>query len=287
MAEGGRPEVTDKLKGRSGTSSAAGEERYPDPSGLYQQWFGALEGSRDGEKEATMSPAELGELWKRWFEATMKPRGGAAEVEDGPPDVMKSLRAEMAEDVSAKMLSGETLPEDPLRFFLQWYNDTEERWAEAADELLRKDEALTEAGRSLEVYARSYRELLRVSEEGSKNIGVPSRSDVTRVAKLVVLVEDKVDRIEEAFEEFIHGDSEPVTAEALTGAVDKLDERMNRLESKMDHILTALERIEAGGGQDSGASRGSATKKDHRTARESSADRTKEKGTRANSPGYS
>ncbi len=269
--------MTDKVKGRSATSSPVGEKRRSDPSGLYRQWFDAVEGSLDGKKEVTISPAELGELWKRWFEATIKPRGGAKEMESGLPGSMESLWAEMAEDVSAKMLSGETLPEDPLRFFLQWYDDTEVRWAKAADEILRKDEALAEVGHSLEAYARSYRELLRVSEEGSKNLVVPTRSDVTRVAKLVVLVENKVDRIEEAFDEFIHGDSEPATAGALAEAVDNLEERMNRLEGKMDRILAALERIEAGGEQDPEASPGPAVEKDHRPSKESSgADRNKD-----------
>jgi hypothetical protein len=88
-----------------------------------------------------------------------------------------------------------------------------------------------------------------------------------------VLVENKVDRIEEAFEEFIHGDSEPATA----GAVDNLEERMNRLEGKMDRILAALERIEAGGEQDPEASPGPAVEKDHRPSKESSgADRNKD-----------
>ncbi len=280
--------MTDKVNGHSATSSAAGEKRRPDPSGLYRQWFGALEGSLDGKEEATISPAELGELWKRWFEATIKPRGGATEIEDGLPGSIESLWGEMAEDVSAKMLSKETLPEDPLRFFLQWYNDTEERWSEAADELLRKSEVLEQVGHSIEAYARSYRELLRVSEEGSKNLVVPTRSDVTRVAKLVVLVENKVDRIEEAFEEFIHGDSEPATAGALAGAVDNLDERMNRLEGKMDRILAALERIEAGGAQDDPeASPGPGMEKDHRAARESGADLNKERSAGANTPGSS
>ncbi len=55
--------MTDKVKGRSATSSPVGEKRRSDPSGLYRQWFDALEGSLDSKKEVTISPAELGELW--------------------------------------------------------------------------------------------------------------------------------------------------------------------------------------------------------------------------------
>jgi hypothetical protein len=159
---------------------------------------------------------------------------------------MASLWEEMAEDISQKMLSEEALPEDPLRFFLQWYNDTNERWSKTADELLRKGEVLESASHFFETHARSYGKLRRTGEEGLNNLQISTRSDVARVGRLVVVVENKVDRMEEAFEEFIHGDSEPATA----GAVGSLEERMDRLEGKMDRILDALEKMEAGSDPD-------------------------------------
>lgn len=211
--------MTDEAKDRPNASSPAGEEQHPDPYGLYRRWFDISEEARNAANEGTVNRAEIRDLWRRWFETTISPLNGAAEAKSGFPDSVASLWTEMAEDVSAKMLSEESLPEDPLRFFLQWYNDTEERWSEAADELLRNDEVLEESVRGLETSARSYQELRHASEEGLKNLQVPTRSDVARVAKLVVGVEDKVDRIEEAFEEFIYGDSEPATA----GSVGSLE----------------------------------------------------------------
>lgn len=232
--------MTNEVNTHAG-SPAGHEKRYSVPYDLYRRWFNVSEGAWDGTNEGTISSAELEELWKRWFEATARkddiPRAG-----NGFVDSLAPLWAEMAKDVSAKMLSGETLPEDPLRFFLQWYNATSERWSREADELLRKDEVLEETSRFFETYVRSHGQFRRVAEEGSNNLRVPTRSDVARVARLIVLVENKVDQIEEAFEEFIHGDSEPATAEA----VDSLEERMDRLEGKMDRILVVLEKIEAG-----------------------------------------
>ena len=268
--------MTDKSEGRSATSSPTGENRYPDPSGLYRRWFDASEGTLNVEKEGSISPAELEELWKRWFGATAPRESG-----------MESLWTEMAEDISAKMHSGENLPEDPLRFFLRWYKDTEERWSEAADELLRKSEILDQASHYIETYAHSYQELRRASEEGSKNLQVPSRLDISRVAKLVVVVENKVDRIEEAFEEFIHGDSEFATAGAVAKAVGSLEERMDRLESKMDHILAALESIGAGGKPDPDGLPGPARGKSHRTAGESNAGADESSNNGANGLGCS
>jgi polyhydroxyalkanoic acid synthase PhaR subunit len=215
--------------------STIGEKLYSDPYGLYRRWLGASEDVRDEANEGEVSSTELGELWRRWFEATAGPRSEALEPENGFMDEMAPLWKEMADDVSAKMLSGDSLPEDPVRFFVQWYNETEERWSETADELLRRDEILESMSRFFETYARSEAELRHASEEGLKNRRVPTRSDVARVAKLVVVVENKVDRIEEALEELAHDDS--------GAAVNSLEERMDRLEGKMDRILAALGKL--------------------------------------------
>jgi polyhydroxyalkanoic acid synthase PhaR subunit len=232
--------VADEENAHMTADSTTDEKLYSDPYGLYRRWLGATEDVRDEANEGEVSSTELGELWRRWFEATAGLRSEALEVENGFMDHMAPLWKEMADDVSAKILSGESLPEDPVRFFVQWYNETEERWSETADELLRRDEILESMGRFFETYARSEAELRHASEEELKNRGVPTRSDVARVAKLVVVVENKVDRIEEALEELAYGDSGPATAEA---AVNSLEERMNRLEGKMDRILAALGKL--------------------------------------------
>lgn len=232
--------MADEENKRAAAESVTGEKRYPDPYGLYRRWLGVSEDVRDEAYEGEVSSTELAELWRRWFETTNGLRNGTSEAENGFTNSMAPLWKEMADDISAKMLSGESLPEEPVTFFLRWYNETEERWSETADRLIRRDEVLESMGRFFETYARSEAESRQASEEGLKNRGVPTRSDVTRVAKLVVVVENKVDRIEEALEDLVQGDSGSATAGA---AVNGLEERMDRLEGKMDRILTALERL--------------------------------------------
>ena len=232
--------MADEENKRTAAESVTGEKRYPDPYGLYRRWLGVSEDVRDEAYEGEVSYTELAELWRRWFETTNGLRNGTSEAENGFTNSMAPLWKEMADDISAKMLSGESLPEEPVTFFLRWYNETEERWSETADRLIRRDEVLESMGRFFETYARSEAESRQASEERVKNLGVPTRSDVTRVAKLVVVVENKVDRIEEALEDLVRGDSGSATAGA---AVNGLEERMDRLEGKMDRILTALERL--------------------------------------------
>lgn len=239
--------MTNEAEAQTAAGSPSDEKRYPDHHGLYQRLFDVLGGVRDGEhEEGTVSSAELEELWRRWFEAMAGTRGETTKEKNGFVDSITPLWAEMAEDLSQKMLSEETLSEDPLRFFLRWYKDTNERWSKAADELLKKDEVLESTSQFFESRTRSYGEFRRATEKSLNNLRIPTRSDITWLARLVVVVENKVDRIEEAFEEFIYGDSEPASARAIGG----LEERMDRLEDKMDRMLTALEKIEAGGKRD-------------------------------------
>jgi polyhydroxyalkanoic acid synthase PhaR subunit len=275
--------VADEAKDRPAASSPTGEKQRPDPYGLYRRWFGLSEDTHNTANEGTINRAEIRKLWRRWFETMVPHLNGAAESKSGFPDSVASLWAEMAEDVSAKMLSEESLPENPLRFFLQWYNDTEERWSEAADEILRNDEVLEKVVSDFETSTRSYQELRHASEEGLKKLQAPTRSDVARVAKLVVVVENKVDRIEEAFEEFVYGDSELATA----GAVGSIEERMDQLEGKMDRIIDALERIGTGEEPGSGTSPGAATEKDRHAAGEPDTAHNEASSIGANAPGYS
>ena len=238
--------MADEENKHTAAESVTGEKRYSDPYGLYRRWLGVSEDVRDEAHEGEMSSTELADLWRRWFEATNGLRNGTSEAENEFTSSMAPLWKEMADDISAKMLSGESLPKEPVKFFVRWYNETEDKWAETAEELIRRDEILESMGHFFETYARSEAESRQASEEELKNRGAPTRSDVARVAKLVVVVESKVDRIEKALEDLVQGDSGSATVGAT---VNGLEARMDRLEGKMDLILTALERLE-GDGQD-------------------------------------
>ncbi len=228
-------------------SEESKEKRYPDPYGLYRRWFEASENGQAWTYGETVNSEELGELWERWFETMRGTINRGIGTQDNLAESMSPLWEEMAGELREEMISERDPPEDPARLFVRWYRANSERWSEVAEQHLRKDEVLESTGRFLEAYASTHKQLRRISEEGSKNLRLPTRSDVARVAKLVVVVEDKVDRIEEAFEEFIHGDSDPATA----AAVDSLERRMGQLEGKMNRILDALEKLGARGDEES------------------------------------
>ena len=64
----------------------------------------------------------------------------------------------------------------------------------------------------------------------------------------MIALEDKVDRIEEAFEDFEYGYTEPASSES----VQQLEDRMDRIEGKLDQLISAMGQSSAGntsGGQ--------------------------------------
>lgn len=217
-----------------------GEKRYTDPYILYRRLLDALGDRGDGEM---LDPEEIRELWRHWFEVMLGPQGENANTKNEFVGGMSPVWEEMARELRDEMLSEGSPPEDPVRYFVEWYRANGERWSETADQILRKKEFSEQAGRFFEAYARSYKQFRHRSEERLKGLNIPTSSDVARVAKLIVVVENKVDKIEEAFEEFIYSDSKPAAA----GEVEDLRERMDRLENKMDQILAAVEKLGTSG----------------------------------------
>lgn len=233
--------MADEFGGHGREGSHPGEGgRYADPYGLYRRWFETRGGEAGSSTGSSVGADEIEEMWRHWFRETARGFRRTSPFGGGSAESLGPLWDRMARSMRDEVVSLGGLPEDPVEFFLRWYEATSKEWAEAAEKLLGEDEFLRSNARIGEDAARSYRELKRASEEGLKQLQVPSRSDLAGVAKLVVGVEDKLDRVADAFGEFVYGGSEPATAESVRG----LEERMDRLEDKMDRILAALEKGE-------------------------------------------
>ena len=252
-------------------------EGYSDPFGLYRQWF---EGAEIVRRQMTGAPAANGtesagkadprELWRRWFDASVESWEKSAELGGEMLNVTPRY-FEMLEQARTNLMSAGSFPKDPLEFAVQWYNATSGPFSEFIQDVIEREEFLEPASEWLEHYASFYKLFARRSEEYLKSLQVPVRSDITRVAGLVVALEDKVDRLEEAFEEFEYGYAKPATAEEL----GELEKRFDRVEGKLDRLLAALEN----GNAQNGAPE--ATDAARRKARELGVDLTEIVGTGA------
>jgi len=291
----------------------AGQGNQMDPYGLYRQWFNSLEdfqemlfdggfrspaaALRDGSGSSTpvidpsaaaQNPAvaaqpavdavkgqavEAQNLWKQWFEASQEFWQKAAKVGEEAVDLTPRWFA-MLDQIRNNLLSAEGYPTDPLQFTTRLYNATSGPLSDFVGDLIEREEILEVSSQFLQNYASFYKVFRRNSEEYLKGLSLPVRSDITRVAGLVVALEDKMDRLEEAFEDFEYGYASPATAESVQGieerigrledafgriegvtdgaatadSVSALSERLDDVEGKLDQILTALQSAPQNGG---------------------------------------
>jgi polyhydroxyalkanoic acid synthase PhaR subunit len=261
---------------------AAGQENYVDPYGLYRQWFNGLEDlqqrmfgsvsgpSGDGSNAApvvsqtgaAMNPAaaqkpatdavagqvaEAQNLWKQWFDAVSESWQKASALETEAVDLAPRWVATL-DQIRNNFLSAQGYPTDPLQFVVRWYNATSGPLSDFVGDLIERENILDTSSHFLQSYASFYKVFRRDSEEYLKSLSIPVRTDITRVASLVVALEDKIDRLEEVFED---GYARPATAEGLGGIEDRvkgLEKRLEGVEGKIDKLLTALENAPQNGG---------------------------------------
>jgi polyhydroxyalkanoic acid synthase PhaR subunit len=215
-------------------------------------------------------------MWRKWFDATVESWEKSAELGQEVLEITPRWM-EMLDQARANLMSVGSFPKDPLEFAVQWYNATSGPFSEFVHDVIEREEFLERASRWMQNYASFYRVFRRRSEEYLKALQVPVRSDIARVAGLVVALEDKVDRIEEAFEEFEYGYAKPATAEEL----GELEKRLDRVEDKLDRLLAVLENDSPNGSPERAASEAGikATDAARREARELGVDLTQVEGT--------
>ena len=217
-----------------------GKETYIDPYGLYRSWLKSMEAIKEQTPTNPFGMMNAKDTWMHWFVETTENWRNAATMGVDPLG-LTSHWLEMMEEARAKMLAGESIAADPYTFFKQWYDTASEAWAKVVGDTIGTEKFMEAVSRFLESYTSFTRTFHRASEEYFGNLQLPTRSDVARVAGLVVALEEKVDRIEDAFEDFEDGIAHVATNETVTD----LAGRLGRVESKLDTVPTALKKIEA------------------------------------------
>ena len=196
------------------------QEGQVDPYGVYRRWF---DGMREMQKRMVGAVPEpvagnpgVQDLWQRWFEMTSDSWRKSAEMGQNAMEILPRWM-QMLDEARTNLLAGGTPPSDPLQLAAQWYNATSGPFSDFVGDVIEREEFLEPSSRFLQSYASFYKVFKRNSEEYLKNLQIPVRSDITRIAGLVVNLEEKVDRIEEVLEDFEYGYAEPATAESGQG----------------------------------------------------------------------
>jgi len=225
--------------------------------------MGELQEQMKTNPSGLMDPKEA---WKLWFEAMTTGWRTATEW-GGDPLGLMTRSLEMTEEIRANIQAGEGVPKDPFTLFKQWYDATSETWAKAVGEVIGTEKFMEAVRQTLESYTSFTRTFRRASEEYFRTLQLPTRSDVARVAELVVNLEEKVDHLDDAFEDFEDGHAHEATSEAIVNlegrledvdgkldtfptilakveAIEGLAKRLDQLEEKLDKVLAALQKLE-------------------------------------------
>jgi polyhydroxyalkanoic acid synthase PhaR subunit len=176
----------------------------------------------------------------------------------------------MMERVQEKLLAGDIVPADPFTFFKEWYEAISESWSQVVESTIASKQFLEFNKQFLESYTSFSKAFRRANEEYLRILQLPSRSDVSHVAELVVALEEKVDRLDDRFEDVEVGFSQTAKSEAIAGlegrlitveskldtlrgnlekdrTIEGLTQDLERVEGKLDKILAALSKIEERG----------------------------------------
>lgn len=232
------------------TASRMWSRMLVDPYGLYRYWFDLMERSRDRVEEGVGAGSmpgmggvpgpdgtEVRESMKRWMDKSAETY---RETASASLDALKLAPRwmQMMEEVRENLMKAESLPADPMAAMLQWYNATSGPFSRFLEDVIQREEFLEASSRFFEHYTSAYKVMRRTSEEYWRNLQLPTRSDIARVASLVIALEDKVDRMEEELE----------TEAAGSGRMEDMERRIERVEQKLDRLLAAVERLESSNG---------------------------------------
>ena len=222
------------------SEAARGAQGGADPDQFYRWWFDSVRDVQErmigASPEAVDGNPGVQDLWRRWFDATTTTWQKSAEIGQNAAQLLPRW-TQMLEEARDNLLAGGSLPTDPLQFATRWYNATSGPFSDFVGDVIEREEFLEPSSQFLQSYASFYKVFKRNSEEYLKNLQLPVRSDISRVAGLVINLEDKVDRIEEVLEDFEYTSAKPATADS----VEALEGRLDRVEGKLDRLLAALE----------------------------------------------
>jgi polyhydroxyalkanoic acid synthase PhaR subunit len=210
---------------------------------MYRQWFDGMREMQERMIGAVPEPVAgnpgAQDIWQRWFELTSDSWRRGAEVSQNAIELLPRWM-QMLDEARTNLLAGGAPPSDPLQLAAQWYNATSGPFSDFVGDVIEREEFLEPSSQFLQSYASFYKVFKRNSEEYLKNLQLPVRSDITRIAGLVVNLEEKIDRVEEVLEDLEDTGTtsvEPASAEA----VQNLEARLDRVEGKLDRLISALE----------------------------------------------
>lgn len=188
-----------------------------DPFGLLRSLEAALRAANPAV--GATSESDLARLTHQWLAALGGPWAGAAAA---APFAESWARAFGVPDTSG----------DFIALWMRWYATQSDALARVLDDVLRSPAFVQASARALDEYASFVALQRHTGEMAARNLPFATHADVTRLARLVIATEEKVDRLLESAQP-----TEQRVSSDIASAVAALDGRLDRIEAKLDHLL--------------------------------------------------
>lgn len=231
-------EMTIRIWSDAMKNNKIAEMDSPDVSHSWMELAHTIQKHLAKNAQALLDPQEA---WKLWFDVTMDLWHIAIKM-GGDPFGIIACGVKAMEQMQEKTPSGEYTPFDPSTFFNKWYDATSKPWASMVEDLIASKQFLAFTGPFLENYTHLTSAFHDASEAYFKMLRLPTLSDITRVAELIINLEEKVDDVAETIESVKAQTTRDATPIAR---ITDLEQRLNQIETRLDKVLALLEKDKA------------------------------------------
>ncbi|MBM7704796.1 polyhydroxyalkanoic acid synthase subunit PhaR [Metabacillus iocasae] len=127
---------------------------------------------------------------------------------------------------------------DPFLAWKEVYDKTESYWGKVIGENIQRDEFSQLLGNVLNMNLQYQQAVNEVTGRYFEQTNIPTKDDVANVASLVINVEEKIEGLEERFDDF---ETNQENNAAVRRELSKVKSDMKALDKKLDRVLAALE----------------------------------------------
>ncbi|MED4072397.1 polyhydroxyalkanoic acid synthase subunit PhaR [Priestia endophytica] len=127
---------------------------------------------------------------------------------------------------------------DPFLAWKDMYDKSESYWGKVLGENMKKDEFSDWMGKVLNLNLQYQQAVNEVTTKCLEHINIPSKEDIANVATLVVNVEEKVDFLEERFDNL---EDEQSNAPNFKREFTKIKSDVKALDKKLDQVVQLLQ----------------------------------------------
>ena len=211
---------------------------YETVSRMWPQMGVGTKGQTMFGKPGSFGVPDPAEAWTHWIDAVMGNWRKGVDMQEFPAPWL-----EMMEEVRAKMQMEENATVDPVTVLKHWYDTASEKWSKAFGDAIGTAQFVEAMSYMLESYTSFASIFRQASEAYFHTLQLPTRSDLARLSRLVVNLEEKVDRIEDSLEDMGNDSAHVIAGSSL----QRLEARLEQVESKLEKLLTVLEKMEVSG----------------------------------------